>query len=51
VVENCGALPDELLESELFGHKRGAFTGAIDDHTGLFERADMARCFSTRSAR
>jgi len=45
VVENCGALPDELLESELFGHKRGGFTGAVEDHMGLFERADGGTIF------
>ena len=45
VVENCGAMPDELLASELFGHKKGSFTGAITDHVGLFERADGGTIF------
>jgi PAS domain S-box-containing protein len=42
---NCGALPESLLEAELFGHKRGAFTGAIEDRTGCFETATHGTLF------
>ena len=42
---NCGAIPGELMESELFGHKRGSFTGAVADKPGLFQAADGGTLF------
>ncbi|MBY0316137.1 MAG: sigma-54 dependent transcriptional regulator [Bdellovibrionales bacterium] len=42
---NCGAIPESLMESEMFGHKKGSFTGAIADKAGLFEAADSGTLF------
>ena len=45
VTINCGAMPKDLLESELFGHKKGSFTGAVSDKAGLFETANGGTIF------
>lgn len=45
VTINCGAIPENLMESEMFGHKKGSFTGAIQDKVGLFEVADGGTLF------
>lgn len=45
VTVNCGALPDQLIESELFGHEKGSFTGAVNKHVGLFEQSNTGTIF------
>jgi hypothetical protein len=50
VVVDCASIPRELIASELFGHAKGSYTGAIADKRGLIEAAPAARCSSTRSA-
>ncbi len=45
IAVNCGAIPETLMESELFGHKKGSFTGAIADRAGLFEQAEGGTLF------
>jgi two-component system response regulator PilR (NtrC family) len=45
VTVNCGAIPENLMESEMFGHKKGSFTGAIADKKGLFEVANTGTIF------
>jgi two-component system, NtrC family, response regulator AtoC len=45
VAKNCGAMPENLADSELFGHRKGTFTGATEDRTGLFEEASRGTLF------
>ncbi len=45
ITVNCGAIPESLMESEMFGHKKGSFTGAVSDKAGLFEVADTGSLF------
>mgnify|MGYP002265802515 CR=1 FL=1 len=45
ITVNCGALPEQLIESELFGHEKGSFTGAVNKHVGLFEQSNTGTIF------
>ena len=45
IAVNCASIPDELMESQLFGHKAGSFTGADRDHSGFFQQADLGTLF------
>ena len=45
VIVNCGAIPEGIIESELFGHKKGSFTGANEDRKGYFEEANLGTIF------
>ncbi len=45
IAVNCGAIPQDLVESELFGHKKGSFTGAVNDKEGLFQAAEAGTLF------
>jgi len=45
IIVNCGAIPEGIIESELFGHQKGAFTGAIESRQGYFEMADTGTIF------
>ena len=49
VIVNCGAIPEGIIESELFGHEKGAYTGAHESRMGYFEQADGGTIFSMKS--
>ena len=49
IAVNCGAIPEGTIDSELFGHEKGSFTGALNDRKGYFEVADGGTIFLTKS--